>query len=98
MQISSLREYYGFGLRSHLAVLDARTTNAVPALYVPEKLNRGERQITRPRRITPRTARCAAGSMKKPLRRGSERSGHIFSETRSAVRAAPQRRRHRVIV
>jgi hypothetical protein len=52
MQISSLREYYGFGLRSHLAVLDARTTNAVPALYVPEKLNRGERQITHPRRIT----------------------------------------------
>jgi len=52
MQISSLREYYGCGLRSHLAVLDARTTNAVPALYVPEKLNRGERQITRPRRIT----------------------------------------------
>jgi hypothetical protein len=32
-------------LRPHSAELDARTTNTASALYVPEKLKRGERQI-----------------------------------------------------
>jgi hypothetical protein len=42
MQISRSREYYSCWHYARNARLDARTTNTVHALYVPEKLNRRE--------------------------------------------------------
>ncbi|MFL9867354.1 hypothetical protein PQR67_24530 [Paraburkholderia fungorum] len=63
-----------------IAELGARTTSTEPALYVPEKLNRCERQISRGRR-----ARLSAfqAANKKPLRRKSERSGFFVAAQRA---------------
>jgi hypothetical protein len=72
MQISSSREYYGCEPTPDLAALDARTTNAVPALYVPEKLKRRECEMSNRPHITPRSPSISGDAMKKPLRRESD--------------------------
>jgi hypothetical protein len=81
MQISSSREYYGCEPTPDLAVLDARTTNAVPALYVPEKLKRRECEMSNRRDITARLASISGDATKKPLLREGERSGRISGKT-----------------
>jgi hypothetical protein len=58
-----------------LPELDARTTNAMPALYVPEKLKRRERQIAGGH--CTRLRALEVGN-KKPLRRKSGRSGFLL--------------------
>ncbi|MEZ0602801.1 hypothetical protein ACAX43_11715 [Paraburkholderia sp. IW21] len=51
MQISNAREILSIQtFTPDVAGLDARTTNTVPALYVPEKIKRRERQIASGRR------------------------------------------------
>ncbi|MFL9897626.1 hypothetical protein PQR71_05560 [Paraburkholderia fungorum] len=55
--------------------LDARTTNTMPALYVPEKLKRRERQIADGHCTR---LRAREGGNKKPLHRKSERSGFLL--------------------